>query len=481
MFSLVGCNGTLGDASTGATDSGATSDIGVPRDIGVARDSGEELDASTAFDMGTAPLDAGFDLGAFADLGLAFDAGPPLVARYYVAVDGSDDNAGTIEAPFATWGKLSSVMEAGDLAYIRGGTYRSPGGAGAWSHCAFEGLNGSPGALIKIWAYPGEHPVLALDDFMTTVSDPTGIIFSDSNYVHLKGLRVTGLQQNRSSGISRGFDLQRSSNNLLELIEVDHIGGYGVMISRGSNDNYFLNCDVHHTDDRWSSDRPWTGSNGFNCTGDSDATRNTFDGCRAWWNSDDGFDFFSTDGVNTIKNSWAFWNGYEPGTFTQRGDGCGYKLGPTRTSQHDTVLRFISNSLAFENTSAGFSQNVADTRFEMHNNTSFRNGEWGYIWDYVMPAPVSDFRNNLSYMDPSARRGDDTIGSHNSWNIGVVLTDTDFLSVSSAGADGPRNADGSLPRLDFLRLSAASALIDRGEDLGRPFSGTAPDIGAFER
>ncbi len=83
--------------------------------------------------------------------------------------------------------------------------------------------------------------------------------------------------------------------------------------------------------------------------------------------------------------------------------------------------------------------------------------------------------------DAGPRRGDDTIGSHNSWNVAEVLTDADFLSVSSAGADGPRNADGSLPRLDFLRLSAASALIDRGEDLGRPFTGAAPDIGAFER
>ena len=45
---------------------------------------------------------------------------------------------------------------------------------------------------------------------------------------------------------------------------------------------------------------------------------------------------------------------------------------------------------------------------------------------------------------------------------------------------GPRNADGSLPNVDFLRLKKGSRAIDQGEDLGFPFAGEAPDLGAFE-
>ena len=42
---------------------------------------------------------------------------------YYVATNGNDANAGTISSPFATWEKLATVLVAGDIAYIRGGTY----------------------------------------------------------------------------------------------------------------------------------------------------------------------------------------------------------------------------------------------------------------------------------------------------------------------------------------------------------------------
>jgi hypothetical protein len=37
-----------------------------------------------------------------------------------------------------------------------------------------------------------------------------------------------------------------------------------------------------------------------------------------------------------------------------------------------------------------------------------------------------------------------------------------------------------LPDLSFLKLVSASALIDAGSDIGLPFNGIAPDIGAYE-
>ena len=41
---------------------------------------------------------------------------------YYVATPangGNNNNAGTFSSPFATWGKLSTVLTAGDIGYIR--------------------------------------------------------------------------------------------------------------------------------------------------------------------------------------------------------------------------------------------------------------------------------------------------------------------------------------------------------------------------
>ena len=45
----------------------------------------------------------------------------------------------------------------------------------------------------------------------------------------------------------------------------------------------------------------------------------------------------------------------------------------------------------------------------------------------------------------------------------------------------PRQADGSLPTTNFLKLSASSNFINAGTDIGFPFCGEAPDLGCFEK
>jgi hypothetical protein len=47
-------------------------------------------------------------------------------------------------------------------------------------------------------------------------------------------------------------------------------------------------------------------------------------------------------------------------------------------------------------------------------------------------------------------------------------------------AKASRLADGSLPINDFARLVTGSDLIDQGIDVGIPYLGLAPDLGAFE-
>ncbi|MDW6056835.1 hypothetical protein SAZ11_00320 [Streptomyces sp. FXJ1.4098] len=73
-----------------------------------------------------------------------------------------------------------------------------------------------------------------------------------------------------------------------------------------------------------------------------------------------------------------------------------------------------------------------------------------------------------------------TSATYNSWNLGIALSDGQFQSVSTSGWDAARQTDGSLPVLRNLRLAANSALIDKGVNVGLPYSGQAPDLGAFE-
>jgi hypothetical protein len=61
-----------------------------------------------------------------------------------------------------------------------------------------------------------------------------------------------------------------------------------------------------------------------------------------------------------------------------------------------------------------------------------------------------------------------------------VVTSADFVSTEPSAAYGPRNADGSLPDINFMHLAAGSDLIDGGTDVGLPYHGSAPDLGYFE-
>ena len=89
-------------------------------------------------------------------------------------------------------------------------------------------------------------------------------------------------------------------------------------------------------------------------------------------------------------------------------------------------------------------------------------------------------RNNLAYTGTLTSNMTGTDAANNSWNLGVTLSDSQFQSVSTSGWDAPHQSDGSLPVLPNLRPAANSTLIDKGVDVGLPYQGRAPDLGAFE-
>jgi len=70
---------------------------------------------------------------------------------------------------------------------------------------------------------------------------------------------------------------------------------------------------------------------------------------------------------------------------------------------------------------------------------------------------------------------------NNSWNLTTLTADSsDFVVLSEDSAAAARQPDGSLPNNGFGRLVRGSDLIDKGVDVGLPYSGSAPDLGAFE-
>jgi|WetSurMetagenome_2_1015567.scaffolds.fasta_scaffold02335_2 uncharacterized repeat protein (TIGR02059 family) len=398
---------------------------------------------------------------------------------YYVASNGKDSNPGTIDSPFATWGKLSSVLAAGDIAYIRGGTYRTAYSASAYSHVALYSLKGTSANNIQILAYPGEYPVLNLDNIIPTGSYCFAFFMQDCNYIYVKGLRITGLPQSSIGNSITGMYIVNSPNCVFEECEVDHIGGYGIGLGDGSNNMLFKNCDVHHCSDPYTQ---YENANGFNITGKSTATDITYYGCRAWKNADDGWDFFLADGKITLNNCWSFWNGFDD-NFNRLGDGNAFKLGPNATDQSSTLLRTITNCIAAKNESNGFDQNTSDYSCIMYlyNNAAYDNGSAGFQFSYINGI-ANEFINNISwgndFVESSLGKG--IIQSNNTWNSGITVSDADFGSVNVAELERSRKDDGSLPDVDFMHLKSGSDLIDAGLDVGLDFNGSAPDVGAFE-
>ena len=88
-------------------------------------------------------------------------------------------------------------------------------------------------------------------------------------------------------------------------------------------------------------------------------------------------------------------------------------------------------------------------------------------------------RNNIGFPNRNSNmEGVDT--AFNTWDLNITPAASDFVSVTDTGFMGPRQADGSLPNLDFMQLGPSSRMIDQGTDVGLPFNGAAPDLGAYE-
>ena len=120
---------------------------------------------------------------------LAIVCAMTLSARdIYVATTGSDSNAGTLEAPYATIQKAFNVAAAGDNIIIRGGTYTTA--SHQYANQFMQNKSGIEGAPITIKAYEGETPIL--DGTNCPAYDPSMavIMMWDVNYIVIDGLTI---------------------------------------------------------------------------------------------------------------------------------------------------------------------------------------------------------------------------------------------------------------------------------------------------
>ena len=427
-----------------------------------------------------------------------------LSAATYFAAPAGTGNGSSYASPCSLSTGISKLKNPGDTLYLLGGQYDL-------GNTKISSKNGSSTAYIVISGYPGETAIL---DFRTTAYGTRGLqVMNSCTYLHIKDLtlRYSGKNNLYNEGsycLFENLDIYGSSDTGCQM----KVGGYNIIKNVDSHDNFDYELD--------KSGNLTQCDFGGNADGFADKQHsgapNHYIGCRAWNNSDDGWDFFQrvTTSETIIEQCICYMNGpayydmrnhprYQtdkawfdqfatPRTvvdadgntvtvslakYPNMGNGNGFKVGGGYTDHK--VL--VHHSLAVANTVKGFDQNNNDGTMLFYNNTGYLNG---YDFGFTTAYGTLSIQNCLSYKSKNANATQSAttlVNSYNSWNIsGLTVSASDFLSLDTTQILAARQADGSLAEGTLLRLAAGSPLIDAGTDVGLTYTGTAPDLGCYE-
>ncbi|WBL23342.1 right-handed parallel beta-helix repeat-containing protein [Zunongwangia sp. HRR-M8] len=290
----------------------------------------------------------------------------------------------------------------------------------------------------------------------------------DQDYWKIKGFKIQGAGDN-------GMFIS-GSNNIIEFCDFLRNKDSGLQIDNGGANNLIVNCDSY-----FNADSSIENADGFACKLTA-GSGNIFQGCRAWNNLDDGWDGYlrNNDNISTTYiNCWAIKNGYlEDGT-KGLGDGNGFKIGGSDTKDlkhHATYIRCLSVGNIYD----GFDHNSNRGTIEIYNCSAYLNGR-DYAFGSTNPAEKLIIKNSISLDGTNSFKATSTDISNNSWMNGFSVSEDDFESLVVEELTATRQADGSLPAINFMHLVSGSSLIDAGVAIDNiEFNGTAPDLGAFE-
>ena len=389
-----------------------------------------------------------------------------LTAQIYVATDGLDTNPGTFAEPYRTITKAISMASPGDSIFVRGGAYTLIGTINISSS-----KSGTESSRYHLMGYKDERALL---DFSGQSAGSKGITLYAS-YWHITGFDIKGAGDN-------GMQISGGSYNIVEFCSFYENRDTGLQLSTGASFNRIINCDSFY-----NADPPDYGdADGFAPKLDV-GTGNSFYGCRAWGNCDDGWDGYmrgATDVTTTLESCWTWGNGYlkdgsNPGS---QANGNGFKMGGGDNSNSEQLMHHftLKNCLAFDNKSKGFDQNNNVGSMTLLNCTGYHNISANYrITRSLNSGQTLTVKNCVSYSG-AVELGAFAVQETNSWMSPFAVAEDDFLTLDPSSVYAARNPDGSLPAIDFMNLAEGSDLIDAGVDVGLAFNGTAPDLGAFE-
>lgn len=396
---------------------------------------------------------------------------------YYVSPRGNDSNTGadTIStAAWLTWLKAFNTAVAGDTVYFLGGSYLHPSPASNIG----PANSGTPSSFIYFMAYPGQTPVLDCSN-KTRTGYSYAMYLNSRSYIYFKGLHFRDNHQLATDHIAGGTNLYQCNYIVFEDCK-SYSHGYTGFADGTCDSIFYINCDSYENYNADMSSYSGGGSDGYYTTGGSTGNLIKYINCRAWFNSDDGWDSMYNNGLVVWEGCWSLGNGYD------EGDGSGFKLGHINTCD-GTLQRKLTNCVTANNKWSGYNENNngrPSSRIECYNNISYRD-----LYGFMNLNSSDDtyeriYRNNIAYGFTTAATylfGEPNVtDDHNSWNGSVVVTDDDFVSLDTTELYAERQPGGSLPTTVFGTLVSGSDLIDAGTDVGLLYGGAAPDLGWVE-
>ncbi|WP_455498143.1 right-handed parallel beta-helix repeat-containing protein [Coprobacter sp.] len=393
--------------------------------------------------------------------------------NYYVSPNGQPTGNGSKENPYNTIEAAVKKANPGDIIYLTGGIY-------SLSESIKISRNGTVSSPITIQSEPDTgRPILDFSGQPRFDSRARGIVLS-GDYWHIIGLDIIRAGDN-------GLYIDGGNHNTIEFCTFYENGDTGLQIGGGATYNLILNCDSYY-----NADEKMGNADGFACK-TSAGTGNKFQYCRAWMNSDDGYDGYLKDSndITTIyEGCYAFMNGMlQDGTAA--GDGNGFKMGGCDAGALRSHNAILKNCVSAKNKKNGFDRNSNIGSMTLYNCTAYANEGSNYIFvaakekqQDLEEGKKITIKNCISVSNttPSIScRADQIDMDHNTWNEGLNCSTNDFVSLNVNQYLANRDDNGNLPDFTCLHLKSTSLLIDKGiviTDI--PYNGNAPDLGAYE-
>lgn len=433
------------------------------------------------------------------------------MATNYYAAPGATGDGMSINTPGDLNKLASKTIQGGDSLFLMDGVYY------VTATVDVKTAAGTADKMTFVGAYPGAHPVI--DGYKMTYNNngQSNCVRTRVNYVHLRGIEA------RYAGF-KGFYICGSYNKVENCV-AHHCVDTGIQMKNAVGCT-IINCDSYMNFDyqNGGTSSPDFGGNadGF-CDKQFSGEGNTYINCRAWSNSDDGWDlykrltslpivlincitynqapeYYDFTGNPRLETDKAWFDSVEGKTMTtsknhtdtwyrthyyNNGNKNGFKIGGAGVATDVVMYRCLS----IANTVKGFDQNYTQGDVKLYNCSAYDNKNNYHFGTADMRS--LDIRNSISYYshaadeNPKSEWWKDIITtgnythSSNSWDMpGMAPADADFASLESASCISGRDDKGNF-NVPTMCLVKGSKFIDAGEVIAGydDYKGNKPDLG----